>query len=262
MKKHVFVMIRYSVLTESKESWVIGRDATTEEYKKKLFANDRLALHQKLFFNVTLPSLRKMNAERTTVLVFTSDELPDPYLSDLMKETSGDKNIKVLKLPRDCRVIGKMENQLNKELQGFNEDVLYASVRLDDDDALSGKFFKALSKYLTKDFVGHVVSFPGVAGMYDNDEYSDFYAIHQSKIAMGLTLINYVKKGEKATKPISIYGLGNHVKVDEKAPLILDESSVMYLRTVHGQSDAYSNKLKQKMNKGSALGSGFSLDRF
>lgn len=263
MKKHVFVMIRYSVLAESKNSWVIGRDVDTEAYKEKLFSEERLTLHQELFFNVTLPSLRKMDNKSTTVFIFTSDELPELYLNNLFDEVSKDNNFKIIKLPRKGLMTGQMHSVLQKELDTFNDDVLYATVRLDDDDALSERFDKELSKYLNNGFVGYAVSFPvGVAGMYEDGEYKSYYQISQPKIALGLSYINSMKKGKKAKQPISIFGLGNHTKVDEKAPLILDVGKPMFLRTVHGQSDAYSKKLKEKVNGGIFLEKGFSFSSF
>lgn len=256
-------MIRYSVLTESKDSWVIGRNADTDKYKEKLFSKERLDLHENLFFNVTLPSLRKMDQTKTTVLVFTSEELPDPYITNLQQEVKGDENIKIVKLPRKGRIIGQMNQFLKKELDTFGSDLIYATVRLDDDDALSKDFCSSISKYLNEDFVGYAVSFPtGVAGIYEADNYKSFYKIYQPKIALGLSFINSYKKSRKKMDYVSVYSLGNHTKVDEKHPLILDSAKVMYVRTVHGQSDAYSKVLNKKVVSGIPLDSDFSLFSF
>lgn len=263
MNKHVFVMIRYSVLTESKDSWVIGRDADTEQYKEKLFSHERLTLHQELFLNVTLPSLRKMNSSNTTVLVFTSDELPSPFIDNLNKAVKEDDNIKIITLPRSGRVIVQMHTHLLSELVNFDSDTVYATVRLDDDDALSKDFYHGLNKYLNKEFVGYAVSFPrGIAGIYENGGYSGFYEINQPKIALGLSFINFFKKDNDVKSPVSVFGLGNHTKIDEKHFLVIDNCKPMYIRTVHGQSDAYSKSLLSKATSGSNVDAGFNVSSF
>lgn len=255
MNSHIFVMIRYSVLTESKSSWAIGRDEEVENYKRKLFLEARLDLHQDLFFNATLPSVRKLNPDKSTVLIFTSDELPSFYINSLNNEIKNDKNIKVISLPRTGRIVGQMHNVLNEELHQLPEDTLYATVRLDDDDILSSSFQDSLEKYMNKAFVGYAISFSkGIAGIYEAGRYVSFYEIVQPKIALGLSFINfYSRKNGLDCPPVSIYGLGNHTKIDENHPLIIESKMPLYIRTVHSQSDAFGEKLKNKMMSGKEI---------
>lgn len=247
MKRHIYVIIRYSVLTESKSAWLIGRDSEFEDYKNKLFNVERLALHEKLFENITLPSLSHMNSDDTTILLFTSDELPVLYLNGLKELVRPYDNIKVIPTSRKGILNNHIEEKLKKELANFDEDVCYATVRLDDDDAMSDMFYKKLFSYVKPQFKGHAVTFPfGYAGVFDGTHYTGFYERKIPMTAQGLAFINVYKKQEDFPRRASVFHLGNHVKVDEKVPLIMNPSKPMYIRTIHEHSDIYSDRLKNK----------------
>ncbi|MGO3862318.1 MAG: glycosyltransferase [Halomonas sp.] len=251
MKQHIFILIRYSILTQSRGAWVIGRDKEFEDYKAHLFDSQRLAIHEKLFKEVTVPSLSKMKKSDTTVIVFTSDELPEPFLSNLHDIAKNAGNIKVFGLSRDQPAIARMHQQLSKELKVFAEDVCYATVRLDDDDALADNYYQELSKYLSPAFVGHSISFAqGYAGLYDGSVYTKFYPMNLPKCALGLAHIHLYNKGKRISKTPSIYALGAHTRIDEKAPLILSSEQSMYIRTIHKGSDMYGEKILKKVSGG------------
>ncbi|XKF16237.1 putative rhamnosyl transferase [Halomonas sp. BLK-85] len=249
MKKHVFILIRYSVLTKSRNGWVIGRDKEFEDYKRNLFDPQRLAIHEKIFKEVTIPSLSKMEKSNTTIMVFTSDELPDPFLSNLYDIAKSAGNVKVFSLSREQAITANMHHYLLKELEKNAEDVCYATVRLDDDDALADDYYAKLFRYLSPEFIGHSISFPqGYAGLYDGDKYIKFHPVSLPKLALGLSHVHLYKKGQKANKMLSIYGLGDHNRIDEKAPLVLVPEKGVYIRTVHKESDMYSDKLLKRLS--------------
>lgn len=256
MKKHIFVMIRYSVLSENNTAWVIGRDNEFDSYKKELFSEERMSLHEELFFNVTLPSLEKMSPDRVTVLVFTSEELPAPNMEKLIKVEEEYSNIEIVPLSRKGGVIAKMQQHLALKLAAFNDDVCYATVRLDDDDALADDFEEELYKYVDPLFADHAVSFSsGYEGIYEQGSFSIFTKRNSPKIAMGLSLIKIYKK-DSPPKNISVYSLGNHTKVDEKHPLIINPQLPMYVRTVHPESDVFAKRFDRKLkNSRAALAS-------
>lgn len=251
MKQHIFILIRYSILTQSRGAWVIGRDKEFEDYKAHLFDSQRLAIHEKLFKEVTVPSLSKMKKSDTTVLVFTSDELPEPFASNLHQIAKAAGNIKIFGLSRNQPAIARMHYHLSKELESFDEDVCYATVRLDDDDALADSYYDGLSKYLSPEFVGHSVSFAqGYAGLYDGNSYTTFYPMNLPKCALGLAHVHLYNKGKRISKTPSIYALGAHTRIDEKAPLILSSEKSMYIRTIHKGSDMYGEKMLKKVSGG------------
>lgn len=249
MKKHAFVMIRYSVLSENNAAWVIGRDNEFEKYKQELFSDARMSLHEELFFNVTLPSLQKMSADKTTVLVFTSEALPEKNMQRLLLAQQKCPNMDVVPLSSQGGVIHKMQQLLLEKLNTFGEEVCYATVRLDDDDALADDFETELYKYIEPQFAGHAISFArGYEGIYEQGAYSTFTERHSPKIAMGLSLIQ-VYRPVQPPSILSVYSLGNHTKVDEKHPLIVNPLAPMYVRTVHPGSDVFAKRFEKKLKK-------------
>ncbi|MGP5144519.1 MULTISPECIES: glycosyltransferase [Halomonadaceae] len=247
MKRHIFVIIRYSVLTESKSAWMIGRDSEFDDYKRKLFDSERLRLHENLFRNVTFPSLLKMDSSSTTVLLFTSDELPSAFLENIKDLISPHNNIRIILTPKVGVLNAHIENNLEKELKSFEDDVCYATVRLDDDDAMSDSFHKKLFYYVRPQFKGHAISFPyGFAGVFDGDNYTGFYERKIPMTAQGLSYIDVYTKDSGLPRRASVFHLGNHMKVDDKVPLIMNPSKSMYVRTIHEHSDIYSDRLRDK----------------
>lgn len=249
MKKHIYVMIRYSVLSENNAAWVIGRDNEFEAYKKELFSEARMSLHEELFLNVTLPSIEKMSPDNTTVLVFTSEALPAPNMAKLQHIQKTHQNIEIVPLPTKGGVIHNMQQHLQAKLAAFEEDVCYATVRLDDDDALADDFEDELRHYVDPKFAGHAISFAlGYEGIYEQGGYSKFVKRHSPKIAMGMSFIQ-VYRPTQPPKILSVYSLGNHTKVDEKHPLIVNPLMPMYVRTVHAGSDVFAKRFAQKLKK-------------
>ncbi|MGO2383123.1 MAG: glycosyltransferase [Halomonas sp.] len=249
MHKHIFVMIRYSVLTKSKSAWIIGKDQEFEEYRQTLFSSSRLKLHEELFEKVTFPSLCQMSEASTTVLVFTSDELPDENRNKLERLVGNKQNVKILTVSRDEAVIHKMNSELIKVLKGFDGDVCYATVRLDDDDALADTFEDELLRYVAPEFDQHAVSFPvGFNAYYEEGKYVAFKSIKYPMIALGLSYINVFYQLGKEPFKVSAYSLGNHRTIDERFPVIMKSHVPMFVRTIHEESDMY-QKEGQKKNK-------------
>lgn len=251
MKKHIFIMVRYSVLTESRDSWKIGRDVTEEEYGNNLLSEERLAFRYELFKKITFPSLLQFNKSNTTVLIFTSQLMPKKHQDDLEDLVEAHPWIKLVPLSSEGRLIGKMHQTLLKELARNNEELCYATVRLDDDDALSREFYSTLIEYVNPVYSGHAISFgSGFTGIYGDNGFKDFYHLDSPKIALGLSFIQmYVPNGAEP-KPVSIFGLGNHVKIDKKVPVVLDSRVPAYIRTVHEKSDAYNEGMKKRLSSG------------
>lgn len=249
MKKHIFIMIRYSVLSENNTAWVIGRDNEFEAYKKELFSDERMSLHEELFFNVTLPSLQKMSPDKTTVFVFTSEALPDKNMQRLHLAQQKCPHIEIVPLSSKGGVVDKMQQHLQARLETFAGEVCYATVRLDDDDALADDFEQQMYHYISPEFEGHAITFAnGYEGIYEKGGYSAFLPRHSPKIAMGLSLVQ-VFRPSSPPRLLSVYSLGSHTKVDEKHPLVINPLSPMYVRTIHPGSDIFAKQFKQKLEK-------------
>lgn len=251
MKRHTFIMIRYSVLTESRGSWKVGRDVDEKEYKRKLFSEERLRFRCDIFKSITLPSLLEMDMFSTTVFIFISTAMPSKYKNEIKEMVSLYPWIKVIPLSPQGKLIGKMNKVLLDELDQIGDEVCYATVRLDDDDALSKDFSEMIGQYINPANRGFAVSFPaGFAGFLKNGKFEKFHYINQPKIALGLSFIQMYSPKDKTPKPVSVFSLGNHTKIDSKVPVILDSRSLCYIRTVHEKSDAYNDNLVKRLTSG------------
>lgn len=244
MRKHNFVTILYSVLTK-KKVWKISKQDSFEEYRDSLFHPERLQRREEIFEKITLPSLSAF-CENTTVLVFTSSEFPADFKDRLNKLVKPYDNIKIIDVDIDDNVFSKVGATVRAELEGMGEDVLYSTIRLDDDDALSKNFMISLEKYLESKFVGFCISFSsGLGLMLDEGRVISAHKKKSPKIALGLVWINKFNFREKSfeRKPISVYGLGNHVSVEERVPTLIDPREISWARSIHDTSDIYSSSL-------------------
>lgn len=255
LKKHSYIIIRYSLLEQSQSSWKIARDVDYEEYKNKLFDSSRLSQHERLFRNITIPSLVSMNpsAENFTLLVLTSELLPSPYLDNLKKILRPFDWANVLKVPDNIKVSKFIAKYLKKELSKYKEPICYSTTRLDDDDALSSDFLLELDRYVSPEFNGFCVSFgSGITGIYNGNGFEAFHRQMLPKIALGLSYINTFNPSTQKffTDTPSIYNLGNHAKIDSSVPTILDSRKPIFFRTMHFESDSTTKHGINKVKSG------------
>lgn len=238
LKTHKVIIIRYSVYFAKTKSFILARRNTTEQYKAKLFDEKRLSMHEFLFLNVTMPSLiRQIHGkmdESVTVMVITSEDLPEKYMNRLNVLASEYSWFKV--------VLASQESNISKvidEAIHFEEKTLVATIRLDDDDALSAHFLTTVDRYLTEENADKCLTLArGINANFNSQtlQYSGFNEILYPKIAIGLTYIRWFDP-EDDSPFVSIYGLGNHVKVNEVKRLIVDKNEISFLRTHHELSD-------------------------
>ncbi|WP_010276881.1 glycosyltransferase [Paenibacillus senegalensis] len=253
IKKHKFIMIRFSVFNPRQIGWQIAKDVQLEEYKEKLYSNERLTLRQELFQKITLPSLLalKPDPEQLTLMVCTSQELPKKFLDELMDLLRPIPWAKIIILDSQKDIITSMGESIHKELIKFNETVYYSTTRLDDDDALAVYFMDELDKYLSFQYSDFCLSFAsGFGGIYNGNSYDTFHAENIPRSAQGLTYINTFIPGKKVnTKYLSVFGLGSHTKVDRVKPTILDSRRPMFLRTLHSNNDSVTEKHINSLRK-------------
>ncbi|WP_418139342.1 glycosyltransferase [Oceanimonas smirnovii] len=244
MKKHNFVTIIYSVLTKT-SGWKIGKEISFEEYREKLFDTERLKKREEIFERITLPSLSSFS-KNSTVLIFISNELPTYFKQRLLKLIEPYNYIKLVEINVDEHVFIKVGSTVKDELEKMGEDVLYSTIRLDDDDAVSKKFMNTLEPYLDTKFIGVCITFSsGVGLIFDNEKILSAHLKKAPKIAIGLAWINRFNSKERTfdSKYISVYNLGNHISVEERVPTLIDPREISWARSIHDISDIYSSHL-------------------
>lgn len=252
--KIIYVLIRYSILSEISDSWVIGRKIEFSEYREKLFDASRLQAHYQLFKNITIPSLQvAISRSKIPVkcIVLTSNELPQEHMAKLLLEEAANDWLEVHTMKSQENYSAKFEQIVETDLNGIDNDTaVYATVRLDDDDALADDFFVSLSGYIEPRYRGLAVSLAkGYMAYVSEGKFVGFVEKNYPKIAQGFSFIAASSKS-KPGKKRTIYSLGNHVKVDEKFPVLLDARKPSYLWGIHEASDLSQNDSNRATAKG------------
>lgn len=251
MKKIIYVIIRYSVLIENSKGWQIA-DEDLEIYRNKLFNAERLKQRFDLFERITLPSLlnqtKPLSSDWIKVVIVSSESLPLWNKQKIEELVSNHNWLYIDYLPVEDRDISRF---LWKDLEKEQEDILFSTVRLDNDDALANNFFESMNPYFKKENVGFGLSFgSGYAGFYNFElgRYEKVVDYYSPKVAIGLSHFNIYKADSKtfvSNKIKTIYHARKHVTVDLYIPLILDSRESMFIRTMHNNSDSSNNKLRE-----------------
>ncbi|WP_010200819.1 glycosyltransferase [Psychrobacter sp. PAMC 21119] len=269
MKKMTYVLVRYSLLVENSKGWQIA-DEDLQTYRDKLFDVKRLKQRLELFEKITLPSLISQTKSPSTdwleVVIITSQDLPSWNKEELEKIVAKYDWISIDYLPSKKSDTYRF---LWKNLDSSQEDVLFSTVRLDDDDALANDFFEKMDPYFKEDNVGFGLSFGnGYAGFYDFESgcYEKVVDYYSPKVAIGLSHFNIYRSSSKSfvsEKIKTIYHARKHVTVDLYIPIILDSRELMFIRTMHNNSDSSNNKAREaKLRKQPATDTKILYDKF
>ncbi|MDV2857238.1 glycosyltransferase [Oceanimonas sp. CAM02] len=256
MRKVFLVSIRYTLLSPSfaPGTFLQLRDLGYEDFKNKMLDPVRLDYRLGLFKKLTLPSLQKFNEMvindpdevEFKVVVNASSMLPEDHKEKLIEVQKDNSFLSVVFSSEEDANIKKVTLKTMKKLHR-GDDVLYLTMRMDDDDALSDDFYSNLKRFARKDFSGFGVSFPdGYIGYVgDGGELIGFRNYNKPKIAIGLAYINFVDKGARR-KFRSVYCFGAHGRFDFKAPVVIDSSFKSFIRSAHFSSDVYSDEERYK----------------
>lgn len=254
--KNIFFIIRYSVVTPNSKSWRVHSKTRGEIFEKILNPN-RLEFRLECLDKLALPSIRSNKNGSVNIYVIV-------LISDLMDEL----NIARLKAVLDKNShagesftyhVEKIKSGLVEDGDGHNaindavkfvlnntkglKDSSFATVRLDDDDAISTKYVDNLLKYISIEFSGFLISFPyGIEARVDWKPLKFLQPRHLYfiKNAQGLAYINYCGKDGSflENKYLHIFNTGNHTTVDERFPVIIKSDKPLYLRTISNYNDS------------------------
>lgn len=256
----VVILMRYSILQAPENggnAWDLGRDTTLDEVRAKLFDPIRLAQRLRALNNVVLPSLAKqsvrLNRRRHRLVVVTSDELPSDHMAALRAALAPYPWARIETCPVDRRpdYPGIVDAFLRETRASRG---MVATVRLDDDDALGRRYIEKLLTHVTPENDGHAVTFPlGYIGLYDAETgtFSDFCRTRNPFYALGLAMVEIFDGKRFAGR--TVYGLGDHTKIEARWPHIIDESIRAYIRTIYPEQDTAGRSAKMFKPQNSAL---------
>ena len=178
-------------------------------YADLFFNEDRLEFKTNIFINVTFSSVINQDNSNWEWHIYTSKFLPLKYLNRI--KTAAMKNINI-------HVI-EVENfdEFYTQITDFPYDANYATVRLDDDDALYEGYVTLLNKH--KNQKGRIISFPyGYDYYYLNGMKKIGNKCFKPNIALGLAAINKV-----------IYNCGDHGNISAQYNIIYNNTPDVYL---------------------------------
>jgi hypothetical protein len=256
MSQAVYFVTRYSVVGKAQHTWQIAKNARDyETYRSQVLDAARLTRRLTLFSEITVPSIAAQRVGKVSInwLILVALELPASHMVSLRDAVKPaiDAGVRVEFLvvaPSDEQAnldshiyagIGQaIRLTLESDLAGI--EAVFATVRLDDDDALAADYSERLATYLRPEFSGMHVSFSrGLQAVYSGGQtFTDVRAVDKPLIALGLALINRhdPKHGFSCTE-IHVHGFGNHADLSARTPVIVDGAIVSYLRTLDESSD-------------------------
>lgn len=252
-RKKVFILMRYSILSiDAARSWKIGQRGI-DEYRNMLFSDERLDLHENLFFNLTLRSVDKAveNSDLdVSLIVFISNELPDSRKNKLYDAADKRSYLSIKELSPADKTLVSIGDEVVNQVSEYSGEVVYATIRLDDDDVLHPQFLKSLDEYIEPAYVGKCVSFSnGYAGLFDGSKFTAFHTMNAINNAQGLTAISKKTVNGEIKGLKSIYNSSiSHSRTHWKMPVVADGVKPMYIRTVHAQGDFYSEDYERRLS--------------
>ena len=254
MKYHrkILILMRYSILSiDAARSWKLGQKSL-EDYRNDLFNSDRLDLHENLFFNLTFKSILQLYQNSSVDLefiMFISTELPEEYKQRLYDLSSLHSFFTIKELDPSDKTLPTIDNEVVDNIKLNQGETIYATIRLDDDDALHPKFIENIEQYLQPAYVNHGFSFScGYSGIFNGSQFESFHKMNSINNAQGQTFISSMDSEGKVSGFVSVYSMKiAHSRLHWSVPVIVDGRHEMYIRTVHEHGDFYTADYKKKM---------------
>lgn len=271
MKKKIFYIIRYSVLQDSNQ-WRISRDNDYNGYREALFSEERLDLKYFLFSEFTLPSVleqkRPEQEDNYEIILLTSTELPQQHVNKLDALAKRHNSLSVLTVPPSQSFVSVVNTYLAEQFQKSEEDCIYATVRLDDDDVLHRNFERRLRFYTAKINMGYMVTFSqGHEAFMEaggNHKLTEAIELYYPKIALGLSLISFysVERAKVIGKNTHVYQTGKHTTVNQRYSLIEDTTPNMYVRISYDMQDTQAGGFFKRVKNATKTDLAFIADEF
>lgn len=205
----IYFITRFSIFDPNFKGFRIVVSKSSEEYERELFSTDRMEFKFHVFQNVTIPSIIDQTNKNWEWHIFTSDRLPNIYMTRLKELARKHFGIYIFSV--------KNFKEFFEVTSNYNYISPFATVRIDDDDALNLAFVEMLQKYSKE--TGKIISFTeGRLAKYEKGKLHVGKRISEKNNAQGLAGIG-----------INIYACGRHTDIDTRYKVIYDNSPDMFL---------------------------------
>jgi len=213
----VYFITRFSIYDPNFRGFRITKQYDPKEYERRLFDKKRMDFKFDVFREVTFPSIINQGFKDWIWHIYISDRLPTDYKKQLFDLTKWHQNIKIFQV--------KDFKEFFEKTSSYDYEKPFATVRIDDDDALSPLFAEKLQKYEKN--VGSVINFTdGRLAKYIHGKLKIGKKISEKNNAQGLAGIG-----------INIYACGRHSDINERYNVIYDYSPEMFLLMCSNYTD-------------------------
>lgn len=224
-------LVRFSLVLRKANYFPQMKQMSFSERVEHVYDRTRLERRFELFESICLPSLKNQTNQQFNIAILTSKFLPDWAMERLLDGLQGTDNIYVRPFRANANYMNLARRAVYELLDHGAKT--YASFNLDDDDALANDYVERLRSYIIPENSGKAVTFRygcelTVAGGDLRLKYDK-----RPKASAGLAGINAGPISDVADV-FSIFEYGGHRKVDERVPLITDNSQDMYLQSANG----------------------------
>lgn len=237
----ILAFVRFSeIIANPKVSFVAGK-VDFDQYVKNILNPDRLRTRLMLLENVLLPSFANQSIPLDDswfrLCIGTTKELPENTRTELEKIIAPYPWARIYTNKNTIVTTNEFLNEGNAS-EPFN----YASMRIDDDDAIGRDRIKNILEYSSAEFSDFMISFPnGYVGWMDNESGKIIDAAHsyQPMNSVGLAYIGRYDPiaGRVVSSKTSIWETGSHNRVDRNFRTIIDSREPMFFRTIHSGQD-------------------------
>ncbi len=224
-------ILRFSLILERGNYFPNIKELTFEERVAEIFNEERLERRFEVFESICLPSLLAQSDQNFNAILVTSKMLPawaQLRLNDLVRNTPN-IYVKPFRAKADIKRIFK---RAAFEMLDPSAPVI-GTFQLDDDDALSEQYIEKFRQYIKPENAGKVLTFRNGFELSLETNNMELRFDDRAKASAGLASI-HMGQVKDVNDIKTIYQYGGHRKVDQKAPLIIDESPDMYLQTANG----------------------------
>lgn len=204
---------------------------------KNIFDENYLDYRYKLFKEITLKSLSAQTNQNFNIILLHSANL------------SEHEKLKMLRLEHTYPFLtniyiedgSSISNSVKKTMKDLTKGKSIVTFRLDNDDALPKNFIQNLKKYAKSKFRNQAVTMPNISALQRVGE--DKYLFNSREYVSNAVGLAYISTSDELK---SVMELGNHTKVSELVPLLID-TSAGGLQTINGENCC--NRIKGKTEK-------------
>lgn len=240
---HIFVITRWALIIRE---W-IRPDETEGVYLERLYDDDRMILRNFLFREMSLKSVAAQQVDGAVVhfLPVTSSTLPPHHMRTLkaaLAEAPDVKSSPVI-VPRDGDWLSEVRSRIHDILKEVDSPCGYATVWLDDDDALSSRYASYVAEYLRLGVANLSLTFSlGISGRYDHTtrritNVSNFWS---PRTTPGLCMLRRfdpsADTGSGGIDLIFDVGDSGHARIDQKFGVIDDSRNYAFMLLDHGDN--------------------------